>query len=353
MAGFKIGNGSLISDFTRPYIVAEINTSHNGSLDVAKDMIRKAKETGVDCVKFQSWSEDSLYSQTFYQANPIAKRMVSKFAFSEAQLKSASEFCKEIGIAFSSTPYSEREVDFLLECGAPFIKVASMDLVNYPYLEYIARTGSPVVLSTGMGDMNEIRKAVGVFEKAGHSKVCILHCVSIYPCKTSETRLMNVLGLRAEFPSFPIGFSDHSLGIEMAVAAVGMGAALIEKHFTLDKTKIGMDNQMATEPDEMQQLVRACHKVAEGLGGTERVVSAGEVAQREKMRRSVVSTRNIPAGTVLTKKDLTAKRPGTGIPPERLKDLMGRTVTRDIPADTLVLESDLEDVTTQTFKKAR
>lgn len=341
MAGITLIDGNPIADFSRPYIVAELNTSHNGNLDTAKEMIRQAKEAGCDCVKFQSWSPESLYSRTFYQANPIAKRIVGKFAFDEEQLKKAADFCRETGIAFSSTPYSEREVDFLLECGAPFIKVASMDLVNYPYLQYIARTGAPVVLSTGMGDMAEIYRAVGLFENVGNAEVCILHCTSVYPTELADIRLMNVLGLRQAFPAYPIGFSDHSLGIVMAVASVGMGAALIEKHFTLDKSKIGMDNQMAIEPDEMRRLVQACQNVAVGLGSTERLVSADELDQRKKMRRSVVSTHDLPAGSVLTGADLGAKRPGTGMPPERITDLIGKTVAHDIAADTVILESDL------------
>lgn len=343
MAAITLLDGSQLADFSRPYIVAELNTSHNGSMDTAKEMIRQAKLAGCDCVKFQSWSQESLYSQTFYKANPIAKRIVSKFAFGESQLREAAEYCREMGIAFASTPYSEREVDFLIECGAPCIKVASMDLVNYPFLRYIARTGAPVVLSTGMGDMAEIRRAVGVFEDVGNPKLCILHCTSIYPTELADIRLMNVLGLRAAFPAYPIGFSDHSLGIEMAVASVGMGAALIEKHFTLDKSKIGMDNQMATEPDEMRRLVQACRNVAVGLGSTERLVPASELEQRKKMRRSVVSTRDLPAGSVLTAADLTAKRPGTGMPPERIAELIGKTVARDIAADTVIVESDLAD----------
>jgi sialic acid synthase SpsE len=342
MATIFLENGTAIQDFSRPYFVAELNTSHNGSLDLAKEMVRKAKEAGCDCVKFQSWSQDSLYSKTFYQANPIAKRFVSKFALSEDSMREVADFCRAIEIAFSSTPYCEREVDFLLECGVPFIKVASMDLVNYKYLRYIASTGEAVVLSTGMGSLDEIRRAVGVFEDAGNASLCILHCTSIYPAAASEIRLMNILGLRRAFPQYPIGFSDHSLGIEMAIASVGMGAALIEKHFTLDRSKIGMDNQMSTEPAEMQRLVQGCRIAAEGLGSPERQVSAAELEQRQKMRRSIVALRDLQAGTALSEQDLGAKRPGTGIPPERIGDLIGRVVVRDIAADTVVLESDLE-----------
>lgn len=339
-----LGDGAVLADFEKPYFVAELNTSHNGNLDTAKNMILRAKEAGCSCVKFQSWSQDSLYSRTFYDENPIAKRIVRSFALSESELKEAAEFCKEIGISFSSTPYSRREVDFLLEeAEAAFIKVASMDLVNYPFLKYIAEKGAPVVLSTGMSDMDEIRKAVATFEDAGNTNVCLLHCTSIYPPNLSTIRLNNILGLRQEFPNYPIGYSDHSLGIEIAAASVALGAALIEKHFTLDKAKIGMDNQMAMEPEEMAQLVRACQNVQLGLGGRERVVSDDELEQRKKMRRSIVATRDLTAGTELIAEDLDAKRPGTGLPPEQISELIGKTVARDVEKDTLILETDLSN----------
>jgi N-acetylneuraminate synthase len=328
----------------KPYIVAEVNTSHSGRIETAKEMIDRVKEVGCSCVKFQSWSKESLYSKTYYDENPIAKRIVQKFAFSEAQLMEVAKYSKEHGIAFSSTPYSPAEVDFLVEkCDAPYIKVASMDLNNYPYLEYIASRGVPIVLATGMGTMEEIRRAVATIEDAGNHNLCLLHCISIYPPKISTIHLNNILGLRKEFPNYPVGFSDHSIGTEMATAAVAMGAAMIEKHFTLDRTKIGMDNQMATEPEEMAQLVRNCQNVHIALGNTARIVLPAEMEQRKKLRRSVIATRDLPAGTILTKADLSAKRPGTGFPPEKISELVGKVLIRDVQADTLISESDFSE----------
>jgi N-acetylneuraminate synthase len=335
---------TVIGDFLKPYIVAEVNTSHFGNIETAKEMIDRAKEVGCSCVKFQSWSKESLYSKTYYDENPIAKRIVQKFAFSEAQLMEVAQYSRERGIAFSSTPYSQAEVDFLVEkCDASYIKVASMDLVNYPFLEYIASCGVPIVLSTGMGAMEEIRRAVATIEDTGNHNICLLHCISIYPPEISTIRLNNILGLRKEFPNYPVGFSDHSIGTEMATAAVAMGAAMIEKHFTLDRTKIGMDNQMATEPEEMAQLVRNCQNVHTALGDTERIVLPAEMEQRKKMRRSVIATRDLPAGTVLTKADLSAKRPGTGFPPEKINELVGKVLIRDVKADTLIFDSDFSE----------
>jgi len=252
-----------------------------------------------------------------------------------------AQYCKKIGIAFASTPYSEAEVDFLVEkCDAPFIKVASMDLVNYPFLQYIARCGVPIVLSTGMGTMEEVREAVLTIEKSGSPDMCLLHCISIYPAEISTIRLKNITGLQNEFPNYPIGFSDHSIGTEMATAAVALGAAMIEKHFTLDRSKIGMDNQMATEPAEMEQLVRNCENVHIAMGDTKRIVLPAELEQRKKMRRSIIAMRDLPAGAVLTKGDLSAKRPGTGIPVEKINELVGKVLIRDIKADTMILDTD-------------
>ena len=345
MVDLILRDSTRIGDFLKPYIVAEVNTSHNGSVEKAKEMIDKAKEAGCACVKFQSWSKESLYSKTYYDENPVAARIVDRFAFSEVQLTEVAQYCKERGIAFSSTTYSREEVDFLIEkTEAPYIKVASMDLVNYPFLEYIAGRGAPIVLSTGMGTMEEIQKAVAAIEGAGNSNICLLHCISIYPPEISTIRLNNILGLREAFPDYPVGFSDHSIGTEMSAAAVALGAAMIEKHFTLDRTKIGMDNQMATEPEEMAQLVRQCQNVNEALGNTERIVLPAEMDQRKKMRRSVIATRDLPAGTKLSKEDLSAKRPGTGLPPEKINDLVGRVLIRDVKADTLILESDFSDI---------
>lgn len=335
---------TVIGDFMKPYIVAEVNTSHSGSIEIAKEMIDRAKEVGCSCVKFQSWSKESLYSKTYYDDNPIAKRIVQKFALSEAQLMEVARYSRERGIAFSSTPYSPAEVDFLVEkCDAPYIKVASMDLNNYPFLEYIASCGVPIVLATGMGAMEEIRRAVATIEDAGNHNICLLHCISIYPPEISTIRLNNIFGLRREFPNYPVGFSDHSVGTEMATAAVAMGAAMIEKHFTLDRKKIGMDNQMATEPEEMAQLVRNCHNVHSALGDTERIVLPAEMEQRKKLRRSVIAAKDLPAGTTLTKVDLSAKRPGTGFPPEKINELVGKVLVRDVKADALILDSDFSE----------
>lgn len=341
MAQITLDNHKILGDYLKPYIVAEVNSSHNGDVNTAKKMVMSAKECGCDCVKFQSWSAESLYSKTYYEQNPVAKRIIQKFSFSEEKLFEIAQYCNEIEIDFSSTPYSEPEVDFLVhECDVPFIKIASMEINNYDYLHYIANKNKPVVLSTGMADMSEIEKAIQIFENVGNTKIVLLHCVSIYPAQPSIINLNNIHGFREAFPKYPIGFSDHTLGSEIASASIAMGACLIEKHFTLDNTKMGMDNNMATEPEKMKELVRYCHNVYDAMGTQTRVISQQEQEQRQKMRRSVIATHDLAKGTVLEKAHLSLKRPGTGFSAENLHELIGRSLCKTIEKDALITELD-------------
>lgn len=342
MAEVILRDKTIIGDYKKPYIVAEVNSSHNGDVQTAKDMVKRAKEAGCNCVKFQSWSAESLYSKSYYDSNPIAKRIVQKFSLSEDELLDIANYCNEIGISFSSTPYSRSEVDFLVDkCNAPYIKVASMDINNYSYLEYIARKGIPVILSTGMAELDEIIKAVKVFETVKNKQLILLHCISIYPAEASTIHLNNIIGLRNEFPNYSIGFSDHTYGTEIAAAATALGACVIEKHFTLDKSKMGMDNNMAIEPDEMAELVKNCNNVYEAMGTAEKIVSQAEYEQRKKMRRSVIAARDLPKGTIIKLEDLDVKRPGDGLPPEYIEKLIGKTVNCEISADTMILKSNV------------
>lgn len=342
MAKIILDNQIMIGDYLKPYIVAEVNSSHNGDVSTAKQMITSAKECGCDCVKFQSWSAESLYSKTYYEQNPVAKRIIQKFSFSEEKLFDIAQYCNEIGIDFSSTPYSEKEVDFLVhECNVPFIKIASMEINNYDYLYYIANKNKPVVLSTGMAEMDEIKKAIQIFEEVGNAKIVLLHCVSVYPAQPSVINLNNIHGFREAFSKYPIGFSDHTLGSEIASAAVAIGACLVEKHFTLDNAKMGMDNNMATEPEKMKELVDYCHNVYQAMGKQARVISQQEQEQRQKMRRSIIVTQDLEKGTVLNKSHLSVKRPGTGFSAEKLCELVGRTLINDVEKDSLLSELDV------------
>jgi sialic acid synthase SpsE len=336
-------NGKVIGDYLQPYIVAELNTSHFGDTEKAKEMVRAAKLSGCDAVKFQSWSEDTLYSESFYLRNPMARRFIKRFSFSQEQLFEIKEFCALLEIDFSSTPYSELEVDFLVQaCDVPFLKVASMDIVNMQLLGHMAKSGRPIVLSTGMSDLSEIQSAVETIEKNGGERICILHCVSLYPTKSEEMNLLNILGLRKKFSRYPVGFSDHSEGTNLPIAATALGSALIEKHFTLDKSRIGLDNQMAVEFDELEVMVQGCRDVYKSLGSTSRVVSQAELNQRKIMRRSLVSARGIKSGEILTRNDLSYKRPGDGLTQEDGESLIGKISKRDIAEGIIISLDDFE-----------
>ena len=338
-----LNNKRLIGENHAPYFIAELNTSHFGDIDKAKSMIDMVKECGGDCVKFQSWSEHTLYSKDYYKENPIAKRFVKKFAMSEEQLKELSEYSKSIGIDFASTPYSKKEADFLIEeCQVPFIKVASMDINNYPYLRYLAKTKSAIILSTGMADFEEIIKAVEVLESAGAKNICILHCVSIYPVSPKLVNLNNIKTLRSTFERHPIGYSDHTLGIDIGAASIAIGACVIEKHITLDKTIIGMDNQMAIERDELKQMVKSVRNVFLSLGKSYREVSNEEIVQRGKMRRSLVASADLNPGDVLTEENLGAKRPGTGISVSEWDIFLGKKVNKTLIEDSLISREDFD-----------
>ncbi len=338
MADCVFRDGVVISDYGKPYIVSEVNSSHNGSMEIAKQMIDASVDIGCDCVKFQSWSVDSLYSKSYYDENPIAKRFVKKFSMSPDQLKELASYCNEKGIAFSSTPYCEEEVDFLVdECNVPFVKIASMELNNPRYLKYIGEKHVPIVLSTGMSTMDEVKGAVDILRNSGVTQMVILHCVSIYPTVLTSVNLNNILGLREIFGMFPIGFSDHTEGDAAAIASVALGAALIEKHLTLDRSKVGMDNGMATEPSEFKGMVEKCRSIQIAMGAKERTLLKNEIDQRKNMRRSIVATRDIYAGEILQGKDMCAKRPGTGISPDKIDELVGKKVIKNISADTLIM----------------
>jgi len=324
------------------YFIAEFNTSHFGDIDTAKTMVLEAKKAGLDCVKFQSWTAETLYSKTYYDANPIAKRFVKKYSLDESELNELAIFCNHQEIDFLSTPYSKAEVDFLLEqCGAGAVKIASMEINNLGYLKQIASKQCKVYLSTGMAGLDEIRSAVSTLEQNGSGPICIFHCVSQYPTALEYADIANVAMLRNEFPELTIGYSDHTLGFEAPMAAVALGATVIERHFTLDKTKIGMDNNMASEPEEFRSLIRKCRDIKLSLGNYDRVLTEADMAQRANMRRSVVYKKSFPVDHELSASDFDFKRPGTGIPPTDLRMLIGRKLVNNVQGDTLAQPADV------------
>ena len=217
-----------------------------------------------------------------------------------------------------------------------------MDISNLPFLKYIAEKNVPIVLSTGMATIEEIENAVREIEKTGNQNICILHCVSLYPVDAEAVNLNNMTMLKKRFPEYEVGYSDHTIGYEVACAAVALGATLIEKHFTLDNKRIGWDNQMATEPADMKALVACCHSVYASLGKFERKLTEEEFEQRQKMRRSLVAARDITAGEVFSEAMIDAKRPGDGISVDQYTEVIGKTLNRDLKKDEQILECYLQ-----------
>lgn len=325
------------------YFIAEFNTSHFGDVELAKRMIEAAKASGADCVKFQSWTSETLYSKSYYDENPIAKRFVKKYSLSEDELKKLAHYCNDMNIDFLSTPYSIEEARFLVDtCKSGAVKVASMEINNLAYLKEIAELNLPILLSTGMGTLSEIHAAVNVILGNGSAPLCLFHCVSQYPTSVENAQMLNIQMLKDEFPDVVIGYSDHTLGYEAAIASVALGARVIERHFTLDKTKIGMDNNMASEPHEFKALVEHCQNVSLSLGSYDRVLTNEDFTQRLNMRRSIVYKSHLSSGHVISIDDIAYKRPGSGMPPTDSNKVIGRQLMKDVAADTLVETSDWE-----------
>ena len=350
----KIGTREIVN-FGTPYILAEIGSNHNGDMALAKRLIDRAKAAGCDCVKFQSWTKKSIFSKGVYEQNYFLKddyrsrtdhtleSIVETYSISERQLLKMRDYCRSVRIDFGSTPFSKREVDYLVnELEASFIKVASMDLNNYPFLEYIAATQKPVVLSTGLSSLEEIRTAVRVIENTGNRQLVLLHCVADYPPRDRDVNLNNMDMLRNIFPNYAIGFSDHTLGTAVPLAAVAKGACMIEKHFTLDRNMPGWDHKVSATPEEMATIVADARRIHEALGAYKKTVSEGEVLRRPAYRRSIVAARDIPQGKTIENEDLDFKRPGTGLAPGRVKEILGKKAKHFLAYDELLSLSDVD-----------
>ena len=345
-------NSSEIKNFGTPFIIAEIGSNHNGDMILAKELIDAAKSCGCDAVKFQSFSDKSLICKEEYEANTryndspkkhfgSLEEMVRKYYLREEQHYDLKDYCEKTGILFSSSPFSKDEIDLLVKLDVPYLKIASMDINNYPLLRYMAATEKPIILSTGMATLAEIDNALNILEQSGNSQIVLLHCISIYPPEYEDINLRNITMLQQAFP-YPVGFSDHSLGTHIPLAAIALGSCVIEKHFTIDKNLPGWDHEISADPNEMKQIVEHAKQINTSLGSFRRLVSKAEEAKKLKFRRSIVTTRDIPAGQKIEKDDLTSKRPGTGIPADLTEYLVGRLLKKSIHTDTLLKWEDFE-----------
>jgi N-acetylneuraminate synthase len=333
-----------------PYIIAEIGSNHNGDMDLCLRTIDAAAEAGADAVKFQSWSESSLIAREEYEANPTysdtkkhfgsLREMVRAYQLTPEQHAVARDHALKRGIAFASSAFAESEVDLLVGLDVPFIKIASMDINNLPLLTYVARTGKPMVISVGMATLGEVERAIDAVRAEGNEDIVLLHCVSIYPAPPSTVHLRNLETLRTAF-DVPVGFSDHTLGTAIPLAAIALGACVIEKHFTLDRDMAGWDHEISSDPPVLRALVEDGRVVHEALGGTRRTLTEAELAKRRPMRRSLVTRTALPAGHILTEADLDAKRPGTGIGPDEVPYVVGRELAVVLVEDQVIRREHL------------
>ncbi len=348
----KITEKFEVSNYSKPYVIAEIGSNHNGDMELAKKLIIQAKESGADCVKFQSWSKDSIFSRETYDKNYFLKddyrqredfsleSIVEEFSISEEELIQMKAFSDEVGIDCTSTPFSYKEADFLIEkLKSPFIKVASMDCNNYPFLDYLARKGKPMILSTGLSELHEIDRAIRTIENAGNTQIVILHCVAIYPPLDEQVNLNIINTLQAQYP-YPIGFSDHSIGVEIPLAACALGACLLEKHFTLDKDMFGWDHKVSANPEELAVICSGSKRIVDALGSG-RVISVENDERKREFRRSIVLTKDYKKGDVITEDSIDYKRPGGGILPEFKGQVAGRVLKVDKSKDYPLSWEDL------------
>ncbi len=348
----KLSTKKTISNYGKPYVIAELGSNHNGDMEIAKKLIYAAKEAGADCVKFQSWSKSTLFSKVKYEENYFLQddyrnrtdytleEIVDAYAISEDQLIKMKVYCDELNIDCTSTPFSNREVDFLVEeLNTPFIKIASMDVNNYPFIQYIASKNRPIILSTGLSTLSEIDEAIRIIENAGNNQIVILHCVAIYPPNDQQINLKRIDTLQTAYPEYPVGFSDHSLGTCIPCAAVARGACLIEKHFTLKNEMEGWDHKISANPDQLKELVQNAKRVQLAIGSS-RIKQVENQQRLNEFRRSIVAAKDISKGEIFTEEMLLFKRPGTGLPPGDAKYIIGKKAKTSIQQDVLIKKDD-------------
>lgn len=322
-------------------IIAEAGVNHNGSLAMAKQLAGVAKAAGADIVKFQTAKPELVISRFAEKAEyqkaetgeaesqlEMCKRIHLTFD-EHAQLK---EYCDSIGIAYLSTPFDLDSIDFLQQLGTPMWKVPSGEITNLPYLEKIAATKKPVLLSTGMSMLSEIEDALTILEDGGAGPITLLHCNTEYPTPIEDTNLLAMQDLREQF-GLPVGYSDHTAGIEADIAAAALGAVVIEKHFTLDKALPGPDHKASLSPEELTAMVAAVRKTELALGDGRKHVTESEAKNKPIARKSILAKRDIKKGETFTPENLTVKRPGDGISPMRWYDVLGKTAKRDFAED--------------------
>jgi sialic acid synthase SpsE len=348
MNTLQLGNKN-VGDGHPAFIIAEIGINHQGDVNIAQDLIQKAKECGADAVKFQKRSLTRILTKAgldmaYDNRNSFGKTYgehKKALELSEADYRELNIFCQKLDIIFCASGWDEESIDFLNELGIPFFKMASADLTNFPLLIHTAKKNKPMILSTGMADMKMVHAAFSQVNPI-NNQIAILQCTSTYPSAFSEVHLNVLQTYMKEFPDTVIGYSGHEQGIAIPPAAVALGAKIIERHFTLDRTMKGGDHAASLEPQGFAKMVRDIHHIEEAMGNTEKKIQESEAPVFRKLAKSIVSAVNISSGDSITANMLTTKGPGTGISPMRLNELLGKISKIDIPADQVIMEEDIQ-----------
>ena len=322
-------------------IIAEAGVNHNGRLDLALELCDKAKEVGADVVKFQTWKTEKIITISVAQAEYQAENtgieesqfdMLKRLELSYDDFRKIKKYCDEIGIVFSSTADEEESLDFLVELGIPFIKVSSGDIGNVSFLRYMGTKGLPVILSTGMSTLEEVELSINALKDGGAREITVLHCTTNYPCLLQDVNLKCMLTLKDKF-GLPIGYSDHTIGNDVALAAVAMGATVIEKHFTLDCNMEGPDHAASTEPERFKELVNAIRKVEVFLGDGRKQPTEAEKLISAVVTKRIVASRQIRKGELFTPNNICVKRNNIGIKAANWDQVIGKQADKDYDFD--------------------
>lgn len=324
-------------------IIAEVGVNHNGDIEIAKLLINKAKECGADIVKFQTFNPKKLASKfatiAKYQKENLGteisqEEMLNKLVLKHEEYIELVKYCNNEGIRILSTPFDIESIHFL-DGLQDIWKIPSGEITNYPYLVEIAKTHKEIILSTGMSTLDEVDAAINVLKKNGAGHITVLHCTTNYPTPMQDVNLNAMLTLK-EHCGCKVGYSDHTNGIEVPIAAVALGASVIEKHFTLDKNMEGPDHKASLEPDELKAMVMAIRNIEKAMGDGNKTPSESEEGNISVVRKSIIAARSIKKGEILTEENITTKRPGTGISPMRWNNVIGTKAIRDFAEDELI-----------------
>ena len=331
----KIGNREIVPG--KPcFIIAEAGVNHNGDVELAEKLVYAAAEAGADAIKFQTFKAEQVTTKLSPQWN-----LLQPLELAESAYPKLIAACKRAKISFMSTPHGHVDSAKLLKPMVSVWKVGSGDLTNLPFLQYLGQTKKPIILSTGMATIAETQEAVKIIESTGNKKITILHCTTNYPCPPEEANVSAILDLQKHFKKYPIGYSDHTLGIEAALIAVGYGATVIEKHFTLDRSMPGPDQQNSLEPAELKNMVEKIRLVEKLRGSGKKEPFKSELIIAQMARKAVIALTDITKGAKFTAKNLTIKRPAKGgLHPKFYWKILGKTAQRNITADSQIKKTD-------------